>query len=74
MALKKAKEIINGYTNLFRSVVGLTDEQEEELFAARQEVCNSCENRTKDNRCGLCHCPLGAKTKSVISSCPIEKW
>lgn len=73
--MNKAKEIVSGYTNLVKSSLNLTTEQEEELFNARTEICNVCENSV-DNICKLCGCVLAAKTKSLYSSCPDnpKKW
>jgi hypothetical protein len=72
--MSKAKQIIGAYKNVIRSAVGLTSDQEEELFTARLEICHGCHFGENKITCKSCGCPLIAKTKSETSTCPIDKW
>jgi len=44
----------------------------------RLEVCASCEHLVKGGiwkaRCGKCGCPIQAKARSRIRTCPLNKW
>lgn len=71
---KKAKEIAQGYKNLLKSKLGLSSEEDEKIFNARRKVCDSCEFKSKIDTCLKCHCPLAAKTRSYVSSCPENLW
>lgn len=70
----KALEIADGWKNVFKSSLGITSEKDEKIFKARREICDACDHRTIKDRCGLCQCPLHAKTKSLTSNCPIGAW
>jgi rRNA maturation endonuclease Nob1 len=73
--MSKAKEISQGYANLLLSKLGLSSKHNEKIFKARREVCNACEHRDEEfDRCRKCGCPLAAKTKSLITECPIKLW
>tara|TARA_R110000822_G_scaffold227017_2_gene359713 strand:+ start:8820 stop:9041 length:222 start_codon:yes stop_codon:yes gene_type:complete len=73
--MSKAKEISNGYKNLLLSKLGLSSEENEKVFNARREICNSCASRDiLLDRCKLCGCPLAAKTRSIVTECPIKLW
>lgn len=72
--MSRFKEIVNGYSNLVKSKLGVSSEKDEEIFQARRKICNSCDHRTKMDRCGLCGCPLPAKTRSLLSNCPDGNW
>lgn len=55
------------------------NEQQNHLAAARIEICNACEHKTKNalnmNTCGLCGCALKAKVFSPVKgACPKDKW
>ena len=71
---KKAKEIAEGYSGLLKSKLGLSSENDEEVFAARKSICNSCLLKTKMNTCGKCGCLLSAKIRSLTSNCPDSLW
>lgn len=45
----------------------------EQLASERALVCGACEHNT-GSRCGLCGCPLQAKTRSPNSVCPDGRW
>lgn len=68
-----AKEIANGFGNLLKDKMGLTTDEERELFNARKAICDNCEHG-QGKRCGLCGCVIAAKTKSIHSSCPDKLW
>jgi len=72
--LSKAEEIAQGYKNLVKSKLGLSSEEDEKIFNARREICDECEFKSAMDRCLKCGCPLAAKTRSLISECPIELW
>ena len=44
------------------------------VFEYRKNICNSCEYKTKLNRCSLCGCFLSLKQRVDNQSCPILKW
>jgi len=69
---KKLKDIINGWKNVI-----ITDANVEEIAEVRQLICNGCDKKTEMlgmEVCGLCHCPLLAKTRSTDNRCPLGKW
>tara|TARA_R100000541_G_scaffold13823_2_gene23182 strand:- start:6989 stop:7210 length:222 start_codon:yes stop_codon:yes gene_type:complete len=68
------EQIVNGYSNLVKSKLGISSEKDEEVFIARREICNACPEKTALDRCGICGCPLAAKTRSLVSNCPDKKW
>ena len=72
--MSRFKEIVNGYSNLVKSKLGASSKKDEEIFQARRKICNSCSHKTKMDRCGLCGCPLSAKTRSLITNCPEGNW
>ena len=72
--MSKAKEIAEGYTNLVKSKLGLSSAQDEKVFKARREICNACKFKSAMDRCLKCGCPLGAKTRSLITKCPEGNW
>jgi len=72
--MSRFQEIVNGYKNLVKSKLGISSEKDEEVFTARRTICNACPNKTNADTCGLCGCPLAAKTRSLITNCPDKKW
>ncbi len=72
--VNKFKEIVNGYSNLVKSKLGLSDEKDEEIFNARRTICNACEHKSPLDRCIKCGCPLSAKTRSLKTNCPEGNW
>ena len=66
------KEIATAWKNVVYS-----SQEIKEVAKVRMTICDSCENKKKILNlvvCGLCHCPLKAKTKSNENSCPAKKW
>ena len=70
----KFEEIINGYSNLVKSKLGLSSEQDEKIFKARRSICDACDFKSALDRCLVCGCPLSAKTRSLTTSCPKKYW
>jgi hypothetical protein len=78
-AFKNAKSILEGVkNNIFKK------EHVEAEAALRYAVCKQCSLLDKDGNfclvpgtqpcCGDCGCSLGLKTRSLSSSCPLDKW
>ena len=66
------KNIWNGWKNVI-----ITDENIEAAAEVRLLICNGCDKKTSMitvDVCGLCHCPLIAKTRSKNERCPLGKW
>lgn len=74
MIVSKFDEIVDGYKNLVKSKLGVSSEKDEEVFKARRNICNACTEMTALDRCGICGCPLAAKTRSLKTNCPDNKW
>lgn len=72
--MSKLGEITEGFGNLAKKKIGFSDEQVEATCQERMAICNSCENKTPSEKCGLCGCYLAAKTRSMGSECPDKKW
>ena len=73
---KDRKKIIEGITN---SIV--RDDFVEHVARLRHDVCDSCELKGKKCAvkgtgpcCNECGCSLAFKTRSLSSSCPLNKW
>lgn len=68
----KLKEIATAWKNV------ISKDNEFELVAAeRIDVCNECPVKKEMLGvavCGLCHCPLVAKTRSPLNSCDRGAW
>lgn len=62
------KAIIEGHWHRLFST-----EQIEAVAADRIAVCQDCEFYG-GAKCIKCGCPLSAKTRSMRSKCPIDKW
>jgi hypothetical protein len=71
---KKVLEIADGYKNLLKFKLGVSNDEDEKIFAARRDICNKCPIRSAEDKCLSCGCPLEAKTRSVISECPEGIW
>lgn len=68
----KLKEIAEGWKNVL-----IEDLEVEKIADDRKAVCDSCNEKISllgIGCCGMCHCPLLAKQRSVESSCPLNKW
>jgi hypothetical protein len=69
---KKLKEIATAWKNV------ISKNDEVELIAAdRMDTCKQCPFKKEMLGvavCGLCHCPLVAKTRSPLNSCDRGAW
>ena len=68
----KLNEIFEGWKNTV-----IIDRKIEMLSMERMLTCNDCKFKTEMlgiDSCGICHCPLIAKTRSPASSCPKGFW
>lgn len=72
--MAKIDEIANGWKNVIKSKLGVSSEEDEKIFQSRREICNACDRRSDLDRCLECGCPLVAKTRSLISDCPLGRW
>jgi hypothetical protein len=73
---KDRKKIIEGITNSI-----IRDDFVEHVASLRNDICVECPS--KGNKCAVkgtgpccneCGCSLGFKTRSLSSSCPLNKW
>ena len=64
----KLQEIVAGWTNVL-----FTDPAVEVEALRRAQICAECPFN-KNNKCSSCGCPLVAKTRSMKSKCPENKW
>lgn len=72
---EQAKQIIEGYSNLAKSAIGMGEEEIEKMAARRMAICLNCPEISKNKeRCTKCGCVLSAKTRSETSACPLDKW
>jgi hypothetical protein len=73
MGLKdKISEISEGWKNLV-----FEDKLVEAEAKRRAEICGGCpkfEKKLGVPVCGACGCALAAKTRSMSSECPEDKW
>ena len=72
--LKQLAAIVDGNKNLLKHKLGISNEQDEKVFAARRKVCNACPFRSAADKCIKCGCPLGAKTRTNKTNCPEGYW
>ena len=71
----KKKEIFDGLANLTAEAIGMADEEVEKVAAERLAICHGCPFISENKkRCESCGCILAAKTRSMDSECPEEKW
>jgi hypothetical protein len=80
--MSKLQEIYDGWKNLIIPEEKLKPHIEK-VAKARLNICNTCEFDSLkdeslklrfDRHCTNCGCTLAAKTRSLTSSCPIDKW
>ncbi len=69
------QKILSGIKNLI-----LKDAFIEEVAEARNTICSDCEHKSTkcaaliSSCCSVCGCSLKFKTRSLESSCPLDKW
>lgn len=69
---KRASEIIDGYTNLFKRRPEI-----EKLALDRGKICEKCPHLNKTTfylHCDICGCYIPAKLRSPTSECNLHKW
>lgn len=73
---KHRKEILEGVTNTV-----IKSKIVEEIAKDRAAICDKCEEKKTDGCaalikacCNICGCSLEFKTRSLSSSCPVNKW
>lgn len=80
-------EIYEGWKNVILDKMEILDPIVKQIAEERLAICYKCSVRSKRNVCSSrnfevingvktygCGCPLTAKTKSLISKCPLSKW
>ena len=67
-AAAKVSEIFNGWKN-----VVFPNAHVEQIAKARASICGDCAFNVR-SKCSKCGCPLVAKTRSMKSHCPLNKW
>lgn len=73
--MQQSKEIYEGFRNLIKAKLSLSDEDIENMARLRYNICLECKSRKKiSNICGECGCYLPAKTRSETSECPLKYW
>jgi len=72
--MSKAKEIVDGLTNLVKHKVGVSNEKIESEADRRLKICYECPYGRNKIRCTACGCFLAAKSRSPHSTCPKDKW
>lgn len=55
-------------------LTGIENPTEEEIRAARLEICNSCEFLGEQRLCTQCICFVDEKTRIMNQFCPLRKW
>ena len=68
MSKTKVFEIIEGWKNY-----AFPTPHTEKVAHARASICATCE-KNKNKKCSSCGCILSVKTRSMDSTCPINKW
>jgi hypothetical protein len=72
---KNKKEILAGIKNTV-----IKNQEIEKIAELRYSICKECPSFSTDCKslitecCGICGCSLNYKTRSLKSSCPINKW
>jgi len=72
---KNRGKILSGIKNLL-----LKDKYIEQIALDRQKICDACKHKSTEcaalitECCSVCGCSLKFKTRSLESSCPIDKW
>ncbi len=67
-SLDKLKEIKEGWENYI-----FPNPEVEKIAEQRAVICASCPEFS-GGLCGVCSCLLAAKTRSLKSKCPKDKW
>ena len=54
-------------------LLNLNDRVDKATQKKRLQLCLACEHATL-GVCGICYCPLAAKSWIASEACPIDKW
>ena len=65
---QQVRAAFDGWRNVVRKNAAI-----ENLAAERMRICDGCEYQ-KAYTCGLCGCPLKAKSRAVDAKCPDSRW
>ena len=80
----KIKNILNGWSNFIEK-----SEVTEAIAEVRAEKCAKCSEckegkllalikddlkEIEGHYCSLCYCPISAKIRSELETCPLSKW
>ena len=75
MKFKQAKEIYDGYSNLLKKKMHMSNPEIERMAKYRYNICKACEERDVVlDICRKCGCHLPSKTRSKSSACPLKHW
>ena len=68
--MSKIEEIVVGWTNFLARTPEIEKQAE-----VRMESCLGCSSLNKTmNTCRECGCYMPVKTRSPMSTCPLDKW
>lgn len=67
------QDIVDGWKNWLESILGSGNTDISKLAEQRLSICKECSSRASF-LCGICKCPLATKTRSLNTSCPLNKW
>lgn len=71
----KIKDIAEGWTNLAKKHLNMSNERVEELAIIRYSKCLQCIEQEKLTLlCKKCGCYTPSKVRAKESVCPINKW
>jgi len=71
----QSKEIYEGFKNLVKSKLLLSNKEVKTMAKLRYDICKDCTSRNRmTGTCRECGCFLAAKTRSEASSCPLNHW
>ena len=69
------EEVVEGWWNYARHIIGIDNEEVEVLAKIRGEICLACPSVGKKQiMCGECGCSVKAKIRAEGSVCPLGKW
>lgn len=67
------QDIVDGWGNWLESILGFGNADINKIAKKRLDICKECPNRVSF-LCGVCKCPLATKSRSLNTSCPLNKW
>ena len=72
--LEVAKQILEGYTNLIKSKLFLSNQEIEDLSKKRMVICKQCPKLNNLDVCNKCGCYMPSKTRARLVKCPLKHW